>query len=173
MSAMPAANSREELTELELSTECSTFSPAAACSPTGQPLSQAGAWRVRSSRGVALCVGRVTVGCEARRTPPVVAAGRTVAVEVDTGELICVDTEVRTVPDVAVLSPEVLGHGTACGEPDPPREGGGDSGLGPACADSAANAVTKSAQPRTNTLPTTLRLAFTTRAPPLVADLGC
>jgi len=41
-SAMPAASNREEFFELELPSERSTLSPAAAWSPTGHPPSRAG-----------------------------------------------------------------------------------------------------------------------------------
>jgi hypothetical protein len=83
--------------------------------------------------------------------------------------------EVPVAVDVVELWLEALGEGAGCGEPV--CELGGASGLGPACADPAANAAATSAQQRTRILPTALPIllprAFTTRAPPLVARLRC
>jgi hypothetical protein len=56
-SAMPAASNREEFFELELSSERSTLSPAAAWSPTGHPPSRDGARGGGVCFGVPLCAG--------------------------------------------------------------------------------------------------------------------
>lgn len=112
---------------------------------------------------------RRTIAADARRC----TAGA--EVDVDAEEFFCTATEVPASVDVVELWLEALGEGAGCGEPV--CEWGAASGLGPACADPAANAAASSAQQRTMILPiaipAALPLAFTTRAPPLVAALGC
>jgi len=174
---MPAANNREEL-ELELATERSTLRPAAACRPTGHPLRRAGARARVVCLGVASCGGRATGGGEEWWTIAAVPLRRTRGAEVDVEaeELSCAATEVPVSVDVVELWLEALGEGAGCGEPA--CEWGAASGLGPARADPAANAVANSAQQRRTrilptSLPTALPLAFTTRAPLSSLGLGC
>jgi hypothetical protein len=89
---------------------------------------------------------------------------------VEVEELTCVDVEELTWVDVEEFVPDALGAGTGCTWAEPVCGCGGASGFGSACARWAANAMRTSAQPRTNSRPTTIRLALTTRVSPLVGD---
>src|SRR5262249_51873478 len=151
-------NSEEDF-ELELSTERSTLSPAAACSPTGQPPSRAAARAGGVCVGLACCGGRITVVAAEGWT--IVAAARRctgrAAVDGEGAGLWCAGPEFPA--RVVGVEPwlDALGGGGGAGEPL--CEWGAASGLGPACADPAANAAANSAQQRTMTLPTALFLA--------------
>src|SRR5438477_171649 len=101
----------------------------------------------------------------ARGAATVTGLRGTLRMEVETGGLTCVEVEELTCVEVEALVPDVLGAGTGCTWAEPLFGCGGASGFGSACARPAANAVRTSAQQRTNSRATIIRLALTTRAP--------
>lgn len=156
-----------------------SFSAAASPrSQAGQPVFRFSG-RYRAARGAACPRGRACGRRDEMRTCVGVTGLRdTLRMEVETGELTCeevdepgrVEVEELSCVEVEALVPDALGAGAGCTWAEPLCGAGGASGFGLACARPAANAVRTSAQQRTNSRPTIIRLALRTRVSPLVGE---